>query len=115
MLQAWPPPPPLTPHLLLPPRAHVHPAAGPTHMPLLLPPHAQGATIGDVFVSNAKMHHDRRIPLPGFEAFGIGYIASTATPKLQVTDFLTLVAWRYTLLMVALMRWVKCEWPYAGV
>jgi 5'-methylthioadenosine nucleosidase len=44
----------------------------------------QGAAIGDVFVSTAKMHHDRRIPLPGFEAFGIGHIASTATPKLQV-------------------------------
>ena len=28
---------------------------------------AQGAGIGDVFVSTGKMHHDRRIPLPGFD------------------------------------------------
>jgi hypothetical protein len=27
----------------------------------------QGAAIGDVFVSTGKMHHDRRIPLPGFD------------------------------------------------
>jgi hypothetical protein len=27
----------------------------------------QGAGIGDVFVSTGKMHHDRRIPLPGFD------------------------------------------------
>lgn len=27
----------------------------------------QGASIGDVFVSTGKMHHDRRIPLPGFD------------------------------------------------
>lgn len=27
----------------------------------------QGAGIGDVFVSTGKLHHDRRIPLPGFD------------------------------------------------
>jgi hypothetical protein len=27
----------------------------------------QGAGVGDVFVSTGKMHHDRRIPLPGFD------------------------------------------------
>jgi hypothetical protein len=27
----------------------------------------QGACIGDVFVSTGKIHHDRRIPLPGFD------------------------------------------------
>lgn len=27
----------------------------------------QGAGIGDVYVSTGKMHHDRRIPLPGFD------------------------------------------------
>jgi hypothetical protein len=27
----------------------------------------QGACIGNVFVSTGKIHHDRRIPLPGFD------------------------------------------------
>lgn len=44
---------------------------------------AKGAAIGDVFVSTGKMHHDRRIPLPGFDKFGIGYIESVPTPRMQ--------------------------------
>lgn len=44
---------------------------------------ARGAAIGDVFVSMGKMHHDRRIPLPGFDKQGLGYVDSTPTPKLQ--------------------------------
>lgn len=44
---------------------------------------AQGAAIGDVFVSSGKMHHDRRIPLPGFDKFGIGYVATLPTPNMQ--------------------------------
>jgi 5'-methylthioadenosine nucleosidase len=43
----------------------------------------QGAAIGDVFVSTGKMHHDRRIPLPGFDKQGLGYVESTPTPQLQ--------------------------------
>ena len=34
---------------------------------------AQGAAIGDVFVSDAVMNHDRRIPLPSFDHYGIGH------------------------------------------
>lgn len=44
---------------------------------------ARGAAIGDVFVSTGKIHHDRRIPLPGFDALGLGYAASTPTPAMQ--------------------------------
>lgn len=43
----------------------------------------QGAAIGDVFVSTGKMHHDRRIPLPGFDKQGLGYVDSTPTPALR--------------------------------
>lgn len=43
----------------------------------------QGAHIGDVFVSSAKVHHDRRIPIPGFDAYGEGKIHSLATPALR--------------------------------
>ena len=46
-------------------------------------PVSQGAAIGDVFVSTGKMHHDRRIPLPGFDKFGIGYVATLPTPNMQ--------------------------------
>lgn len=43
----------------------------------------QGAAIGDVFVSTAVINHDRRIPLPNFDKYGLGYSTSPATPKLQ--------------------------------
>lgn len=42
----------------------------------------QGANIGDVFVSSAKVHHDRRIPIPGFDAYGIGRLDSCNTPAM---------------------------------
>lgn len=44
---------------------------------------ARGAGIGDVFISTGKMHHDRRIPLPGFDKQGLGYVDSTPTPNLR--------------------------------
>lgn len=44
---------------------------------------ARGAAIGDVFVSTGKMRHDRRIPLPGFDRFGLGEVASPPTPNMQ--------------------------------
>lgn len=47
---------------------------------------AQGAAIGDVFISSAKMNHDRRIGLPGFDKSGLGHITSPPTPNLQVGD-----------------------------
>lgn len=45
---------------------------------------ARGAAIGDVYVSSAVLHHDRRIPIhDAFEAFGLGRVESTPTPNLR--------------------------------
>lgn len=33
---------------------------------------ARDAAIGSIFVSTAILNHDRRIPLPGFDVFGVG-------------------------------------------
>jgi hypothetical protein len=43
---------------------------------------ARGADIGDIFVSTACMNHDRRIPLPGYDKWGIDYIQSHPTAVL---------------------------------
>jgi len=44
---------------------------------------ARGAAIGDVYISSAVVHHDRRIPIhDAFEAFGLGRVESTPTPNL---------------------------------
>lgn len=34
--------------------------------------HRMGGNIGDVYICNNFSHHDRRIPIPGFEKYGIG-------------------------------------------
>ena len=44
---------------------------------------ARGAAIGDVFVSTRMLNHDRRIPIPGFDAYGVGAYAALPTPALQ--------------------------------
>lgn len=64
------------------PRGGTCPASGPGN-PRPGRPHPQGAAIGDVFVSTSKMHHDRRIPLPGFDKFGLGSVPSAPTPRMQ--------------------------------
>ena len=43
---------------------------------------AMGAAIGDPFVSTGFRHHDRRIPIPGFEAYGKGNHTSHPVPNL---------------------------------
>mmetsp|Transcript_2039 Transcript_2039/g.3190 ORF Transcript_2039/g.3190 Transcript_2039/m.3190 type:complete len:248 (-) Transcript_2039:609-1352(-) len=43
---------------------------------------SQGAAIGDVFVSSAVMNHDRRIPIPSFEQYGVGRIVTQPCPNL---------------------------------
>ncbi len=43
----------------------------------------QGAAIGDVFVSTAVLHHDRRIPIPGFDKYGVGRLDTHSCPKLS--------------------------------
>lgn len=42
----------------------------------------KGAAIGDVFLTTASTNHDRRIAIPGFAAYGVGYIESTSVERL---------------------------------
>lgn len=44
---------------------------------------SQGAAIGDIFLSKEIVNHDRRIPIPGFDKYGIGLIKSPSVPNLQ--------------------------------
>lgn len=44
---------------------------------------ARGAAIGDVFLSSGYINHDRRIPIPGFDAYGLDVNQSVPTPNLQ--------------------------------
>eukprot|EP00798_Chlamydomonas_sp_ICE-L_P020726 gene20726-27541_t len=46
---------------------------------------SQGAAIGDIFISSSLVHHDRRIPIPGFDAYGVGHAEAVPTPKLQAS------------------------------
>lgn len=43
---------------------------------------SKGATIGDPFLATGLMHHDRRIPIPGFTEYGIGNHVALSTPNL---------------------------------
>lgn len=47
---------------------------------------AKGAAIGDVFVSSLIHNHDRRIPIPGYEAYGIGEYHSVPTVSLRAVS-----------------------------
>jgi 5'-methylthioadenosine nucleosidase len=40
------------------------------------------ASIGDAFICSAAANHDRRIPIPGFDVFGVGKLDLVAAPKL---------------------------------
>jgi len=40
----------------------------------------KGAAIGDVFVTSATAHHDRRIPIPEFVPYGIGKLEAKINP-----------------------------------
>ncbi|CAM9236345.1 unnamed protein product, partial [Phaeothamnion confervicola] len=42
----------------------------------------KGAAIGDVFVSDGIMNHDRRIPIPGWTEWGLGDHKTVPTPAL---------------------------------
>lgn len=41
-----------------------------------------GAAIGDAFVSTSIKHHDRRIPIPGWDAYARGHHTTHATSQL---------------------------------
>jgi len=43
---------------------------------------AKGAEIGDVFLTTAVVNHDRRIPIPQFDSYGIGKIETVAAKEL---------------------------------
>jgi len=42
----------------------------------------EGAVIGDCFIGSHFVHHDRRIPIPGFDAYGIGARDGILCPNL---------------------------------
>lgn len=44
----------------------------------------KGASIGDVFLTTGVAHHDRRIPIPGFDTYGVGKL-DTVDPTLMAT------------------------------
>lgn len=48
----------------------------------------KGAEIGDVFLTTGVANHDRRIPIPGFDTYGIGKLESTVNPQLMAVRFM---------------------------
>jgi len=44
---------------------------------------AKGGAIGDVYLATAFKNHDRRIPIPGFDAYGVGTSSAAACPALR--------------------------------
>lgn len=44
---------------------------------------SRGASIADVFLSTAMVNHDRRIPIPKFDEYGLGRYDALPTPQLQ--------------------------------
>lgn len=44
---------------------------------------ARGAHIGDVFVATATVNHDRRIPIPGFDVYGVDKRRTLTGKKLR--------------------------------
>eukprot|EP00563_Minutocellus_polymorphus_P018111 CAMPEP_0197723264 /NCGR_PEP_ID=MMETSP1434-20131217/5647_1 /TAXON_ID=265543 /ORGANISM="Minutocellus polymorphus, Strain CCMP3303" /LENGTH=250 /DNA_ID=CAMNT_0043308507 /DNA_START=120 /DNA_END=872 /DNA_ORIENTATION=- len=44
---------------------------------------AMDAHIGDVFLTTGVANHDRRIPIPAFEPYGVGLIKSVSVPQLK--------------------------------
>jgi 5'-methylthioadenosine nucleosidase len=44
---------------------------------------SRGASIGDVFVATATVNHDRRIPIPGFDRYGVGKLATLTAPRMR--------------------------------
>lgn len=42
----------------------------------------KGAGIGDVYLTDAVAHHDRRIPIPDFESYGVGRLETLVADKL---------------------------------
>ena len=43
---------------------------------------SRGAAIADVFISTATVNHDRRIPIPDFDVYGVGRLEALPVPKM---------------------------------
>jgi 5'-methylthioadenosine nucleosidase len=43
---------------------------------------SKGSAICDAYITTHTKNHDRRIPIPGFEAYGVGSLASLPCPKM---------------------------------
>ncbi len=43
----------------------------------------RGAAIGDVFVASSTVNHDRRIAIPGFDAYGVGKLQCVTAPRMR--------------------------------
>ena len=46
---------------------------------------AMDAQIGDVFLTTGVANHDRRIPIPAFEPYGVGFVKSVSVPQLKAS------------------------------
>jgi 5'-methylthioadenosine nucleosidase len=46
----------------------------------------KGAAIGDVFLTTGVAHHDRRIPIPGFDTYGVGHLPTTFSPETLASE-----------------------------
>lgn len=44
---------------------------------------SMGGAIGDVYLASAFKNHDRRIPIPGFDAYGVGAVNAAPCPNLR--------------------------------
>lgn len=44
---------------------------------------SRGASIADIFVATATLNHDRRIPIPGFDAYGVGKNYTVPAPAMR--------------------------------
>lgn len=44
---------------------------------------SKGAGIADIFVATATVNHDRRIPIPGFDEYGIGKSLTVSAPNMR--------------------------------
>lgn len=42
----------------------------------------RGGAVGDVYLATTFKNHDRRIPIPGYDAYGVGEYEAWPTPKL---------------------------------
>ena len=46
---------------------------------------AMGGAIGDVYLATAFKNHDRRIPIPGFDTYGVGHADAHPCPALRTS------------------------------